>query len=572
MGACNVIFREMGQKGEGFPLMMDDDELNSHLDSFLMQGKFEPLFFPEVQMSDAVAYPHAQPVQYPVTRYSEQLYLEHALIVATHTVWKILVSEERDSFAKSIEISVMGEFEPFNVTHTETIPIHNCKSVEEFETQSKARRVLTDVPTWKAYHLPVVYDPSGKIQNSTYCIVLSKPQKWGSQMLPVKFFFRGLYENRNAFWEKYSSPAIMLTNSATKWYEKAFIILALLNLGYDPKVVSKLDARVRWEHFLAVSDLHLVGATGCQRKLSDNLSYLSPYHLESLKNMVQCKDGFVTLKHLRYFFNEAADGGIPPLKHIEALVLRYRTSWETGAIVGIIRSSVVKQFLLETNQRVGSFVLRIQYSSPGEICASSVQVNPQTGASFVDHLTISQHVAPDDAKLVEYLCSSAIHQIMLPMQKHFTQSVSTTSLGPSNTYRTTDQELQRTNQLLQQAYKEGFHGGRDPGASTPTPAGGFNLPSPQSPSPSSVPSYGGDTPVAALDENVMNWLRYYFQNESEQVLGEVIQKFARARVTANSLIMLDADDLKEMGIPIGPRKLLVRAIQQLNQPRPSPGS
>lgn len=58
-------------------------------------------------------------------------------------------------------------------------------------------------------------------------------------MMPVKFYFRGGYANRNAFWEKMSSHAIMLTNSAAKWYEKAFITLALLGLGYDPKAISK---------------------------------------------------------------------------------------------------------------------------------------------------------------------------------------------------------------------------------------------------------------------------------------------------------------------------------------------
>lgn len=58
-------------------------------------------------------------------------------------------------------------------------------------------------------------------------------------MMPVTFFFRGMYNNANAFWEKLSSPAIMLTNSASKWYEKAFVTLSLLSLGYDPKAISK---------------------------------------------------------------------------------------------------------------------------------------------------------------------------------------------------------------------------------------------------------------------------------------------------------------------------------------------
>ena len=89
---------------------------------------------------------------------------------------------------------------------------------------------------------------------------------------------------------------------------------------------------------------------------------------------------------------------------------------------------------------------------------------------------------------------------------------------------------------------------------------GFGVPSPQSPVPSPVPF----EQVAPLDEQVLSWLRYFFQHDSETVFQEVAHKFAQARVTANSLHMLDGDDLKEMGIPLGPRKLLIRALQQLN--------
>ena len=253
---------------------------------------------------------------------------------------------------------------------------------------------------------------------------------------------------------------------------------------------------------------------------------------------------------------------------------------------------MVKQYLLENGHPIGSFVLRIQFHSPGEICASSVQAHPQTGAVFVDHLTISQHVAPDDQMLQDYLASSPIHQLMLPMQILCTRPVSTTALEPSKTYRTTDQELQRTNLLLQQAYKEGFQPqNRDPntttnatgagtgaGASnpterfvlTPSPENrGYSLPSPQSPGVTMVPPQQQAQPAntqqyEGIDEQVLLWLRCLFKNDSEQVLNEVIQKFVAARVTSNSLYMLDANDLKEMGIAIGPRKLLVHAIQQIN--------
>mmetsp|Transcript_72825 Transcript_72825/g.109869 ORF Transcript_72825/g.109869 Transcript_72825/m.109869 type:complete len:537 (+) Transcript_72825:43-1653(+) len=527
----------------------------------LTPHKFEDTFLDVI--------PNSTAQMYPVIHYYEQLYLEHALIVATHTVWKFMVTEDREAFANTIQVDVNGNFEPFNETHSVTIAVNHCQSAEEFETLSKARRVINDVPTWKAYHLPPVYGPDHTKQNSTYCIVLSKPQKWGSQMMPVTFYFRGGYSNRNGYWEKYSSPAIMLTNSASKWYEKAFITLALLGVGYDPKAISKPDAFIRWEDFITVTDLHMVGATGCRRKLSDNISFLSRFHLESLASMVQCEDGRVTLKKVRHFCNESSDG-TPPLKLIEGVINRYRQSWESGAIVGIIRSGVVKQYLLEQKHPAGSFVLRIQYNSPSEICASSVQVNPQSGIAFVDHLTISQHVAPDDHKLQDYLACSPIHKIMLPMQAVCSRPAGPTSLEPSQTYRTTDQELQRTNQLLQQAYKEGFQAtGRDSPNSqaqmSPTAESmGFGVPSPQSPAQSPAPY----EQVGQLDEQVRSWLRYFFQNDSEQVFQEVAQKFVHARVTANSLHMLDAEDLKEMGIPLGPRKLLMRALQQLNSQYP----
>ena len=230
--------------------------------------------------------------------------------------------------------------------------------------------------------------------------------------------------------------------------------------------------------------------------------------------------------------------------------------------MGIIRSGMVESYLLEQNQPPGNFVLRIQYNTPGEICASSVQVNPQTGQTFVDHLTISQHVAPDDSKLQDYLACSPIHKVMMPMQTICTRPASVATLEPSQTYRTTDQELQRTNQLLQQAFKEGFQapgGGRDSPSPHVSPDIAFGVNSPQSPS-TPVPF----EQVTILDEQVLSWLRYFFQHDSERVFQEIAQKFAQARVTANSLHMLDSEDLKEMGIPLGPRKLLVRAIQQLN--------
>lgn len=514
-------------------------------------------------------YRQFEPQMYPVIQYEEKLYLNHALIVATHTVWRFMVTEDRDAFANAVQVDVSGKFEPFNETHSVTMAIIRCQSMEEYQTLSKARRVINDVPTWKAYHVPGPGAPPDK-QNSIFCVVLSKPQKWGSQMMPVSFYFRGTYANRNAYWEKYSSPAIMLTNSASKWYEKAFITLALLGLGYDPKAISKPDAVIRWEDFIAVADLHMVGSTECRRKLSDNISFLSRFHMESLASMVGCDaDRKVTLKKVRHFCNESSDG-TPPLKLIETVICRYKQSWETGAIVGIIRSGIVKQYLLEQNHPPGSFVLRIQYNSPSEMCASSVQVNPQTGVAFVDHLTISEHVAPDDHGLQDYLACSPIHKIMLPMQAICSRPATSTSLEPSQTYRTTNQEFQRTSQLLQQAFQEGFQvagGGRDTNSQqmSPTDSMGFGVPSPQSPVQSPLPHTPSmdQQQVGQLDEQVLSYLRYFFRNDPE-LFQEVAPKFAQQRVTANSFLMLDANDLREMGIPLGPRKLLLQALQQLN--------
>ena len=38
---------------------------------------------------------------------------------------------------------------------------------------------------------------------------------------------------------------------------------------------------------MKVIDLHVIGTTGCQRKLSDKTSVLSQHHIESILDMVQ---------------------------------------------------------------------------------------------------------------------------------------------------------------------------------------------------------------------------------------------------------------------------------------------
>lgn len=130
-------------------------------DSFFfgLPHKIEDTSFLDVLPNTSQPFKQFEPQVYPVIHYYEQLYLEHALIVATHTVWKFMVTEDRDAVASTIQVDVSGNFEPFNETHSVTISVTHCQSAEEFETLSKARRVLNDVPTWKAYHLPAVIGP-----------------------------------------------------------------------------------------------------------------------------------------------------------------------------------------------------------------------------------------------------------------------------------------------------------------------------------------------------------------------------------------------------------------------------
>lgn len=52
-------------------------------------------------------------------------------------------------------------------------------------------------------------------------------------MTPVKFNFRAAYKNVSEIWEKSSSHAIILTSLEKKAFEKAYIILSLVNLGYS---------------------------------------------------------------------------------------------------------------------------------------------------------------------------------------------------------------------------------------------------------------------------------------------------------------------------------------------------
>ena len=127
-------------------------------DDFAFFAKVEtPSSFLQELHQEASDFKQFEPSQYQVAHYSEQLYLEHTLIVATHTVWKFLVTELSGAVANAIQVEVSGKFEPFNEPFQVSVEIIHCTSAEEFETLSKARRVINDVPTWKAYHLPPVY-------------------------------------------------------------------------------------------------------------------------------------------------------------------------------------------------------------------------------------------------------------------------------------------------------------------------------------------------------------------------------------------------------------------------------
>jgi len=271
------------------------------------------------------------------------------------------------------------------------------------------------------------------------------------------------------------------------------------------------------------------------------------------------------MKRVRYFCNESQAGGVvPPLIQIEKTIQRYPKCWEKGLIVGVISSTVAKQYLLGQGHSVGSFILRMQYNSPAEVCASSVQIHPQSGATFVDHFTIPKNVAVDDWSLMEYLAHSSIHQVLLPIQQLCAPSMlhsepSPTSSNNVSSYRTTDQQLQRTTDLLHTIHEQ-------PSPVTTEPIS-FNVSLQENPDNSFAALSHTDSSVlmksensSTLDPKVYKWLVDLF-GEDSTVLQEVVKPFEEERVTFSSLEVLDGSDLKEMGIPVGPRKQLLQALQ-----------
>jgi hypothetical protein len=263
------------------------------------------------------------------------------------------------------------------------------------------------------------------------------------------------------------------------------------------------------------------------------------------------------MKRLRYFCHVSQEGGIPPpLLQMEAVVQRYPQSWEDGSIVGIISSSVAKQYLLGHGHPVGSFLLRMQFNSPSELCASSVQIHPQSGATFVDHLTISDHVAPNDQKLMEYLANSPVHQLLLPSQKLCAAPTFARRLSfkgsESSAYRTTDIHSQRTNTLLQDIQTRPSRSSSQSSKRSPSVTRSLDA----------LPSINFTLSHPNLDPRVSGWLSSILEGE---ILEEVMTAFESERVTFASLEVLEAEDLKEMNIPIGPRKELLEAIQNLSE-------
>ena len=185
-------------------------------------------------------------------------------------------------------------------------------------------------------------------------------------------------------------------------------------------------------------------------------------------------------------------------------------------------------------------MLRMQYHSPVEICASSVQVHPQSRAMFIDHLTISQSVVSNDRALLEYLAGSSIHQILLPSQQLCTPSMLAPS--PSATgYRTTDKQIERTNEIFMQM--------RDTSPMRRPVA----------------PKDAKKTPIASLattsilDPKVYSWLVELFGDDPAS-FEDVLLPFERELVTFDSLEFLEEEDLKEMDIPVGLRKELLQAL------------
>lgn len=228
-------------------------------------------------------------------------------------------------------------------------------------------------------------------------------------------------------------------------------------------------------------------------------------------------------------------------------------------IVGIINSSVAKQYLLGQVHPVGSFILRMQYYSPSEICASSVQLHPQSGATFVDHLTIPKEKVFDDRSLMEYLANSAIHQLLLPGRQLCAPSVlsnfnlQTSNQNQETSYRTTDQQSQRTNEIL-------LHISEPNNNNNSNFMNNFdeiNIEKKSEPAEIEI-----EKKSSTLDPKVYAWLANIF-DENSSLFQEILVPFENERVTFSSLEYLEADDLKEMGIAVGPRKQLLEELVKL---------
>ena len=200
-----------------------------------------------------------------------------------------------------------------------------------------------------------------------------------------------------------------------------------------------------------------------------------------------------------------------------------------------------------------------------------MQIHPQSGATFVDHLTIPKRLAKDDHALMEYLAHSTIHQVLLPVQQLCAPSMLRSRAPEANvngsSYRTTDQQLQRPTHIL--------HNIKDP-PTLPIPQEtlfDINLhkqkeatihidSAPPTPHHEEQGATNQEKKDSSLDPKVYKWLAELFGEETSE-FQHVLEPFEEERITYSSLEYLEGDDLKEMGISVKLRIQLLQALSEL---------
>ena len=180
---------------------------------------------------------------------------------------------------------------------------------------------------------------------------------------------------------------------------------------------------------------------------------------------------------------------------------------------------------------------------------------------------------------MDYLSSSKIHRLSVTPGRNSQNFNNYHPIPggpePSPTYRSLDTDARRTNNILQGFQNLNTVINSEPLDSVPiVPTTEPEWNSALSPmnmniSPSANISYSPptetvETPlvnpkIQSLDPKVLSWLEMLFANRV--VLEEVAEKFAEAMVSSSTLHMLDANDLREMDLAIGPRKIIARALE-----------